>query len=135
MIHVLRQLAMLFVVTLVMMGITMSAGNASMDLKCDMMLTAVSGEASDGHGEHAGAGSSDHAHESASLIEDPAHDEDTSSDAQKSHCKAHVCPATAFLTSIEVAQAFLISQTLDAVCAAPLVELTVLEGLRRPPRA
>ncbi|KIX16394.1 hypothetical protein [Paracoccus sp. 228] len=134
MIHMLRQLTMLFVVTLVTMGITVSAGNASMDLKCEMMLTAASVEAPDGHGQHSGAGGSDHVHEQAVLVQDHVHDEDTSSEGHGSHCKAHACPATAFLTSSEVAQAFLLSKTLDAVRTAPLVELTVSEGLRRPPR-
>lgn len=133
MIHALRQLAMLFVMTLIMTGITVSVGNASMDLKCDMMLTTASVETPDGHGEHAGA--SDHAHEQAALVKDHVHNEDTSSDAHGSHCKAHACPATAFLCSSEVAQAFLLSKTLDAVRTAPLAELTVSEGLRRPPRA
>ena len=135
MIHVLRQLAMLFVVTLVTIGITVSAGNASMDLKCDMMLTAASVEAPDGHGEHSSAGGSEHVHGQAPLVQDHVHDENTSSEGHGSHCKAHACPATAFLTSSEVSQAFLLSQTLDAVRTAPLVELTVSEGLRRPPRA
>ena len=134
MIHVLRQLAMLFVVTLVTMGITVSAGNASMDLKCDMMLTAASVDAPDSHGKHSGAGDSDHVHGQAPLVQDHVHNEDTSSEGHGSHCKAHACPATAFLTSSEVAQAFLLSKTLDAVRTAPLAELTVSEGLRRPPR-
>lgn len=135
MIYVLRQLAMLFIVTFVTMGITVSAGNASMDLKCDMMLTAVSVEASDSHDQHSGAGDSDHTGWKAALVVDHVHEEDVSSDAHGSHCKAHACPATALLTSSHLAQAFLISQTLDAVRADPLVELAISEGLRRPPRA
>ncbi|MGZ3218334.1 hypothetical protein [Paracoccus sp. T5] len=134
MIHVLRQLAMLFVVTLVTMGITVAAGNASMDLKCEMMLTAASAQGFDSHAEHSAHEGSDHASPRTVLVEDHVHDEDTSSEGHGSHCKAHACPATAFLASSDVVQAFLISQTLDAVSTAPLVELTVCEGLRRPPR-
>ena len=135
MIHVLRQLGMLFIVTLITMGITVAAGNASMDLKCDMMLTAASVEAPHGHGEHSGAGVSDHVQEQAVLVQDHVPDENTSAEGHGSHCKAHACPATAVLTSSDVAQASLLSQTLHAVRTAPLAELTVSEGLRRPPRA
>ena len=135
MIHVLRQLAMIFVVTLVSMGVTASAGNASMDLKCDMMLTAAAADSSDDHGQHFAGDSSDQSHLSVVIVEDHVHNEDTSSEGHGSHCKAHACPVTALLSSSDMAQAFLISQTIDAVRTAPLVELTVSEGLRRPPRA
>lgn len=131
MIHVLRQLAMIFIVTLVSMGVTASAGNASMDLKCDMMLTAASADIS----EHSAHDGSDLTLLKTVLVEDHVHDEDTSSEKHGSHCKAHACPATALLTSSDVSLDFLLSKTLDAVHTAPLGELTVSEGLRRPPRA
>ena len=60
MIRVLRQLAMIFIVTLVSMGVTASAGNASMDLKCDMMLTAASADSSEDHSQHRAGDPSDH---------------------------------------------------------------------------
>lgn len=135
MIHVLRQLAMIFIVTLVSMGVTASAGNASMDLKCDMMLTAAAADSSDDHSQHLAGESSDHSLQNTVIVEDHVHDEDTSSEGHGAHCKAHACPVTAFLTSSDIAQAFLLSQTLYAVRTAPLVESTVSEGLRRPPRA
>ncbi len=135
MIHVLRQLAMIFIVTLVSMGVTSSAGNASMDLKCDMMLTAAAVDSSNDQAEHLTGDSSAQSRLSTVIVEDHVHDEDTSSEGHGSHCKAHACPATAFLASSDMAQAFLISQTIEAIRTAPLVELTVSEGLRRPPRA
>ena len=135
MIHVLRQLAMIFIVTLVSMGVTASAGNASMDLKCDMMLTAASADGWGDHTKHLTGDSSDHSFQNTVVVEDHVHDEDTSSEGHGSHCKAHACPVTAFLSSSDVAEAFFISQTIDAIRTAPLVELTVSEGLRRPPRA
>lgn len=135
MIHVLRQLAMIFVVTLVSMGVTASAGNASMDLKCDMMLTAASADGWDDHTKQLTGDSSDHSFQNTVVVEDHVHEEDTSSEGHVSHCKAHVCPVTAFLSSSDMAQAFLMSQMIEAVRTAPLVELTVSEGLRRPPRA
>ena len=135
MIHSLRLIALLFVVTLVALGMTVSAGNASMDLKCDVMLTAASVGTPGEHGEHSGSGSSDHAHQKPAPVENHVHDEATSFDGHGSHCKAHACPATAFLSSCSVAQPFLISQTLYAVRVALLAELTAFEGPRRPPRA
>lgn len=134
MIRVLRQLAMIFIVTLVSMGVTASAGNASMDLKCDMMLTAASADSSEDHSQHRAGDPSDHSLQNIVIVEDHIHDEDTSSEEQGSHCKAHACPITALLASSDVAQAFLFSHALYALRTAPLVDLTFSERLRRPPR-
>ena len=135
MIHMFRQLAMILVVTLVSMGVAASAGNAAMDLQCDMLQTQASGPAAGDHADHLSGNTSKHSFQTAVFVEDHVHGEDTSSEGHKAHCKAHACPVSAVLDFSDVTQPFIISRTLDVAFAAPLMELTVSEGLRRPPRA
>ena len=63
------------------------------------------------------------------------HGEDNASrDAHASHCKAHACPSTAIPAFNDVMPATAVGQTLVVIQPGSLVELTVPEGLRRPPR-
>lgn len=131
MVHVLRQIAVIFLVTLVTMSVTVSSGNAAMKLECDMMLSAAS--VSDG--DHVAKVGSDHASMTPAPAKGDAHEGDPQSDAKGDHCDAQACPATAYLASSATAPAFLIGQRIDVIRAAALVDLMIPEGLRRPPRA
>lgn len=120
MIHPLRQLAMFLVVTLIAMGVTVSAGSVAMDLECGMMQSVASADAHAGH---------------SAQINDHVRDEPTAPEGHGSSCKTHACPATACLASSDEVAAVLIGRTIDIVRPTALVELTVPDGLRRPPRA
>ncbi|MEO1909257.1 MAG: hypothetical protein ABGX10_02315 [Paracoccus sp. (in: a-proteobacteria)] len=121
---VFRQLAALFIVTLIAMGLGISAGNAGMDLECQMAMSLAQAD----HHAHpaAGDGGTGAGH---------AHDAGMSPQGQGSHCQAHLCPATALAGSVNVARALLIGRPLEAVDTVTLPETTVLDGLHRPPRA
>lgn len=122
--HVFRQLAALIVVTLITMGVGISAGNAGMGLECQMAMSLARAD----HHAHPAAGD-------VGTGADHRHDAGLSPQGQGSHCQAHLCPATAQAMSVDVARALLIGRPLEAVDTLTLPETTVLDGLHRPPRA
>lgn len=135
----LRQLLAVLVVTIVSTGLVVSATKAAMALDCEMTsIQAVS----DVHGKQAASENQDY---SGHLVgvSDPAsghmaHSDlaqdrnDTAADAV--HCKTHACPSTAIVAFDTVMPSVEIGRNLRVMRAGSLVEPTVPEGLRRPPR-
>lgn len=135
----LRQLVTVLVVTIVSAGLAISSAKAAMALECEITsASAVSdtfanqsaalNQDNPGHDEIAtDAESVPHQHE--------GHGEDNASrDAHASHCKSHACPSTALPAFNEVMPATDVGRTLAVIQSGSLVELTIPEGLRRPPR-
>lgn len=132
----LRQLVALFVVTIVAAGLAISMTTAAMALDCEIAaLRAVPDSAIDGvfaadsdrFDQPALTDTSAHAHQE--------HDSDGGSlDAGASHCEAHACPSSAIPAFHALMPSADVGQSLTVIRAGSLVELTVPEGLRRPPR-
>lgn len=135
----LRQLVTLLVVTIVSAGFAISTSKAAMALECEVTSesavydisanrSAALNQDHPGHDEIAtDAESVPHQHE--------GHGEDNASrDAHASHCKSHACPSTALPAFNDVIPATDIGRTLAVIQSGSLVELTIPEGLRRPPR-
>ena len=131
--QLLRQLATFLVVAFVTMGVTASGGSASEALECQ--LSEASAEATEVRATPSAHKSSDHALLEADIVEDHLHGGGAEPDSHASHCKAHAGPSTMHLGFNELVQAVSASQVLVVTHRESLVELTVPEGLRRPPRA
>lgn len=129
----LRQLVAVLVVMIITAGLGISTAKAAMALECELTLATSVSEAPTlaSHAEH----SHDHGG-TGSPVAGHQHDgQDTASgDADASHCKAHACPSTAMPAFNAVMPAADVGQTLAVISSGSLVELTVPEGLRRPPR-
>lgn len=136
----LRQLVTLLVVTIVSAGFAISTSKAAMALECEITSTSA---VSDTFANQSAALNQDHPghDDTATDAESTAHqhdghgeDDDASKDAHASHCKAHACPSTAIPAFNDVIPATDVGRNLAVIQSESLVELTVPEGLRRPPR-
>ena len=136
----LRQLVTLLVVTIVSAGFAISTSKAAMALECEVTSESAVYDIS---ANRSAALNQDHPghDEIPTDTESTAHqhdghgeDDDASKDAHASHCKAHACPSTAIPAFNDVMPATAVGQTLAVIQPDSLVELTVPEGLRRPPR-
>jgi hypothetical protein len=136
----LRQLVTVLVVTIVSAGLAISSAKAAMALECE--ITSASAVSDTFANQSAALNQDNPGHdEIASDAESAPHqhdghgeDDNASKDAHASHCKAHACPSTAIPAFNDVMPATAVGQTLAVIQPDSLVELTVPEGLRRPPR-
>ena len=124
----LRQLLAVLVVTIVSAGLVVSATKAAMALDCETTLLqtvsgdpdhsghpAVAAELAPGHGAHG----------------QPAQG---GGDAEPLDCQIHACPSTSIAAGAAVMPSAEVGRSLRVTRAGSLVEPTVPEGLRRPPR-
>ncbi|MFC3169482.1 hypothetical protein [Paracoccus fontiphilus] len=136
----LRQLVTVLVVTIVSASFAISSAKAAMALECE--ITSVRAVSDTVSNQLAALNQDNPGHDDiAAETESAAHqhqghaeDHDASKDAHASHCKAHACPSTALPPFNNVMPATDVGQTLAVIQPESLVELTIPEGLRRPPR-
>lgn len=132
----LRQIVALLVVTIVSAGLMMSSAKAAMAVECEITSASTTSDtpADQSFPSHQGHPGHDKIATDAESTAHPHEGHDESRDAHASHCKAHACPSTAIPAFSDVLPVVAAAQSLTVIQPESLVELTVPEGLRRPPR-
>lgn len=132
----LRQLVSLLVVTIVAATLATSATKAAMALDCELALL---GAGADSQAEMGSGPEADRVDQAALADTTDAHGEHDvkggALDAGASHCDANAGPSSAVPALAAVVPFVDMGQALVVLHVDSLVELTVPEGLRRPPRA